>query len=95
MSSSQTLEDRILAALELALDEGQTEAAEYLLRALERLCREVLVAPQLRDGRLVPRHSDFDRLVVPGIELRQRLGVDGQGDGPGDPGLTRDEPSLL
>jgi hypothetical protein len=34
-------------------------------------------------------------LVVPGIELRQRLGVDGQGDGSGDPGLTRDEPSLL
>jgi hypothetical protein len=44
---------------------------------------------------LVPPHRDFDRLVVPGLQLRQRLGIDGQTDGTGDPGLTRDQPGLL
>src|SRR4051794_38078808 len=30
---------------------------------------------------LVPLHRDFDRLVVPGLQLRQRLGIEGQSDG--------------
>ena len=44
---------------------------------------------------LVPRHSDFDRLIVPGDQLRQSFGVDGQSDGAGDAGLTRDQPGLF
>lgn len=38
MPPSQSLEEQILAALELALEEGQAEAAEHLLCALEALC---------------------------------------------------------
>ena len=38
MPKGPHLEDQVLAALERALAEGRTEAAEHLLRALEALC---------------------------------------------------------
>lgn len=51
-SSHEGLEDRILAALELALAEGRTEAAEHLLRALEALCSDVSPGSLLADAYL-------------------------------------------
>jgi len=38
MPSPLSLEEQILAVLRRALAEGQAEAAEHLLRALEALC---------------------------------------------------------
>ncbi|WP_149536698.1 hypothetical protein [Siccirubricoccus phaeus] len=40
MPPPESLEEQILAALERALAEGQAEAAEHLLRALEALCSD-------------------------------------------------------
>ncbi|TDH62091.1 hypothetical protein E2C06_12955 [Dankookia rubra] len=44
------LEEQILAALERALEEGQTEAAEHLLRALEALCSDASAGSVLADA---------------------------------------------
>lgn len=53
MPLSESLEDRILAALELALEEGQAEAAEHLLCALEALCGDAPPGSPLADAYLM------------------------------------------
>lgn len=44
------LEEQVLAVLKRALEEGRTEAAEHLLRALETLCEDASPGSALADA---------------------------------------------
>ena len=63
MLSRLSLEEQILAALERALAEGRSDAAEHLLRALEALCGDAMSGSPLADayltatGERAPRQS--------------------------------------
>ncbi|MCB4824864.1 hypothetical protein [Roseicella aerolata] len=52
MPSPPSLEEQILAALEQALAEGRSDAAEHLLRALEALCGDASPGTPLADAYL-------------------------------------------
>lgn len=52
MPPPPSLEEQILAALERALADGQAEAAEYLLCALEALCGDAPPGSVLADAYL-------------------------------------------
>ena len=52
MPPSPSLEEQVLAALERALAEGRSEAAEHLLRALEALCGDASPGSVLADAYL-------------------------------------------
>ncbi|SDD48433.1 hypothetical protein [Belnapia rosea] len=52
MTDAPQLEEQVLAALERALAEGQLEAAEHLLRALEALCGDALPGSVLANAYL-------------------------------------------
>ncbi|TDH62326.1 hypothetical protein E2C06_12000 [Dankookia rubra] len=50
MSDASQLEDQVAAALERAVAEGELEAAEHLLRALEALCGDASPGSVLADA---------------------------------------------
>ncbi len=55
---NQSLEEQILCAFKRAMDEGQQDVAEHLLRALEALGSEVILELSLGDAyALVAQHS--------------------------------------
>lgn len=61
MPDAPQLEDQVVAALERALTEGELEAAEHLLRALEALCEDASPGSVLPDA-----YSAVARDLAPG-----------------------------